>query len=67
MASVVLAGNMVVAILMAHTSDIFSVNPMTGGWTIELPMFYLLGAVALCFTGAGRYALTKGSALDRTS
>ena len=47
MASVVFAGNMIVAILMAHSADIFSINAMTGGCT-----------------GAGKYAVTKGSFLD---
>lgn len=64
LASVIFAGNMVVAILMAHASQIFSVDPMTGGWAIELPMLYLLGAAVLCFTGAGKYAVTKGTVLD---
>lgn len=63
-ASAVFAGNMVVAILMAHLGQIFSVDPMTGGWAIELPMLYLLGAVVLCLTGGDRYALTKGSVFD---
>ena len=55
---------MAVAILMAHLSVIFSVDPMTGGWAIELPMLYLLGAAVLCFTGGGKYALTKGHVTD---
>lgn len=63
-AAVVFAGNMVVAILMAHSSQIFSIDPMTGGWAIELPMLYLLGAAVLFFTGGGRYALTRRSVLD---
>jgi putative oxidoreductase len=63
-ASVVMVGNMAVAILMAHLSVIFSVDPMTGGWAIELPMLYLLGAAVLCFTGGGKYALTKGHVTD---
>ncbi|GAB6975229.1 DoxX family protein [Prevotella falsenii] len=63
-AAVVMVGNMVVAILMAHMGQIFTIDPATGGWAIELPMLYLLGAAALCFTGAGRFALTKGSVLD---
>src|SRR3712207_772911 len=63
-AAVVFAGNMVVAILMVHAGQIFSVDPMTGGWAIELPMLYLLGAGVLCFTGAGKYAVTHGSVLD---
>ena len=63
-AAVVMVGNMVVAILMAHWGHIFSVDAATGGWAIELPMLYLLGATVLFFTGAGKYAVTKGSVLD---
>lgn len=63
-ASAVFAGNMVVAIMMAHSADIFTVNAMTGGWTIELPMLYLLGAAVLCLTGAGKYAVTRGGVFD---
>ena len=63
-AAAVMVGNMAVAILMAHLGDIFSVDPMTGGWAIELPMLYLLGAAVLCLTGGGKYALTKGPITD---
>lgn len=63
-AAVVMVGNMAVAILMAHLPVIFSVDPATGGWAIELPMLYLLGAAVLCFTGGGKYALTKGHITD---
>ncbi len=63
-AAVVFAGNMAVAILMAHLGQLFSVDPMTGGWMPELPMLYLMGAVVLFFTGGGRYALTKNSVAD---
>ncbi|MDO5017537.1 MAG: DoxX family protein [Porphyromonas sp.] len=62
--SAVLAFNMLVAILMAHLGDLGSVNPMTGGWVVEVPALYLLGALALVFTGGGRYAVTKGTILD---
>jgi putative oxidoreductase len=64
LAAVIFAGNMVVAILMAHLGQIFSVDPMTGGWAIELPMLYLLGAAVLCLTGGGKYAVTRSSVLD---
>ncbi|MBM6992587.1 MAG: DoxX family protein [Prevotella sp.] len=63
-ASAAMVANMIVAILMAHLGTICSVDPMTGGWTAELPALYLLGAAALCFTGGGRYALTKGTIFD---
>jgi putative oxidoreductase len=63
-AAAALAANMVVAILMAHTDVLFTIDPNTGGWGVELPALYLLGALALCFMGGGRYALTKGTVLD---
>ncbi len=63
-AAVVMAGTMVVAILIAHLGDLCSINPQTGGWAIELPMLYLLGAGALFFTGGGKYSLTNSSVLD---
>jgi putative oxidoreductase len=59
-AAVAMVFNMIVAILMAHTSVIFSLTPQ-GGWAIELPMLYLLPALALVFTGGGRYALTRNN------
>ncbi|MGI6242376.1 MAG: DoxX family protein [Prevotella sp.] len=63
-AAAIMVGNMIVAILMAHTDVLFSINSSTGGWAVELPALYLLGALALCFTGGGRYALTRGTLLD---
>lgn len=64
LASVIMAGNMVVAILMAHLGTLFTVDPMTGGWAVELPMLYLLGAAALAFTGGGKYAITRSGVLS---
>lgn len=52
--------NMIVAILMAHLPVFFSLTP-EGGWALELPMLYLLPALALVFTGGGRYALTHNN------
>lgn len=63
-AAAALVGNMIVAILMAHADVLFTINPNTGGWAVELPALYLLGALAICFTGGGKYALTKGTVLD---
>ena len=60
-AAFILVGNMLVAILMAHGAMIFSLDPTTGGLAIEDPLLFLLGALALCFTGGGKYAVTKGN------
>lgn len=57
-ASAILAFNMIVAVAMAHSGDIFSLND-AGGWTIELPALYFFGAAALIFTGGGKYALSN--------
>lgn len=64
LASVIMAGNMVVAILMAHLGTLFTVDPTTGGWAVELPMLYLLGAAALVFTGGRKYAATRSGVLS---
>ena len=36
----------------------------TGGWAVELPMLYLLPALALVFTGGGRFAVSTKTWLD---
>lgn len=58
-AAALVAFTMVVAIGLAHLGDIFALSPY-GGWAIELNMFYLLGALALVFTGAGAYSVRRG-------
>ena len=63
LASLILAFNMLIAILMAHSSDIFSLNQF-GGWGIELQGLYLFGAVSLLFLGAGKYAISSNSTWD---
>ena len=63
LAAVVFAGNMVVAILMAHLSSI-SIDPMTGGLNIELPLLFLLGVAVLCRTEGGSSPLPRDSVLD---
>jgi putative oxidoreductase len=55
-AALVAAINMVVALLLAHTSQFVSINE-TGGWALELQGMYLAGALAVALLGAGRYSL----------
>ncbi|WP_298520040.1 DoxX family protein [uncultured Kordia sp.] len=59
----IIAFNFLVAILLAHSSDIFALNQF-GGWAIELQVVYLFGAITLFFTGAGNYALSTDSKWD---
>ena len=48
--------NMVFALLLAHTTQLFSLTK-TGGWALELQGFYLLTGLALFFLGSGRIAV----------
>lgn len=57
-AAVVFAGNCLVATLLVHSQDIFTISEQ-GGWTVELLGLFFFGAVALVFTGGGKYALSK--------
>ena len=59
-----IALNMLIAILLVHSSQLDEINPM-GGWMIELNALYLLGAIAIMLLGAGRISISKGKgALD---
>lgn len=62
-AAVVYASGALVAMLLAHSADIFSLSPY-GGWAVELLGLYLFGAVALFFTGAGKYAVSSNNKWD---
>ncbi len=55
--------NCVVAVLMAHMSDLFTISDH-GGYALELLALYLLGALALVFSGAGKYAVSAKNAWD---
>lgn len=57
-AAFILAINCVVAMLMVHSADIPTLNEQ-GGWAVELLGLYLFGALALVFTGGGKYALSN--------
>ena len=63
-AAVVMVGNMVVAVFMAHSGLLFSINEATGGWAVELPILYLLGSAVLVLTGGGKYAVTRRGILS---
>jgi putative oxidoreductase len=55
-AALIVAVNMVVALLLVHTGQFFSLSD-TGGWALELQGMYLGSAVALALLGAGRYSI----------
>lgn len=59
-----MAGTMIFAIYAVFLDQIFSLKEDTGAWAIELQVFYLMTAVVLFFTGAGRYAISSKHWLD---
>lgn len=60
LASLVLAFNMLLAILLVHSSDIFTLNKF-GGWAIELQALYLFGAISIFLLGAGKYTISANN------
>ena len=57
-ASLLLAFNMAVAILLAHGGSMFALSKH-GGLVIELPLFYLIASLIIYTLGSGRYAVNS--------
>jgi putative oxidoreductase len=55
-AALIVVVNMIVALLLVHTKQFFSLSE-TGGWALELQGMYLASGVALALLGAGRYSI----------
>jgi putative oxidoreductase len=62
-AAAIYAFNCLVAVLMAHSSEIFSMGEH-GGWAVELLGLYFFGALTLFFTGGGNIAVSKSNQWD---
>jgi len=60
-AALVLAFTMVVAWLLVGTGKTLMLDK-TGAWAIESLVYFFFGALAVAFSGAGRYSLASGSA-----
>lgn len=54
--ALLMVANMVIAILLVHTNDMFILTEH-GGWRLELQGFYMFGALAIVFLGSGRIAV----------
>lgn len=55
-AALVVAINMIVAVLLVHTAQFFTMTK-SGGWALELQGFYFASAIAVALLGAGRYSV----------
>ncbi|OWG38110.1 GntR family transcriptional regulator [Stutzerimonas stutzeri] len=54
--ALLMLGNLVVALALAHRDELWSLGSM-GGWAIELQGLFLFGALAIMLLGAGRYSV----------
>lgn len=59
----IIAVNMIVAIILVHQSQLLSLNKQ-GGWSLELQGMFLFGALAVALLGAGKYAMGKPGRLN---
>jgi putative oxidoreductase len=59
-AGLIVAFNMLMAVLLAHRADIFALDPRGGGAAIELQLLFALGGVAVWCLGSGKYAVSRG-------
>lgn len=57
--ALLVAGNMLVAVGLAHMNDVFTLTAQ-GGWGIELQALMLFGALASMLLGPGRWAVNDG-------
>jgi putative oxidoreductase len=60
LASLTIAFDMVMAVMLVMRSEVFALKQSGGGWGIELEAFFFIGACALFFMGSGKYGIMKG-------
>ena len=58
-AALVIAFDMFMAIFLARRGDVAKINPMGGGWAIELEVMFLVAALAIALMGSGRYGIGR--------
>lgn len=56
--ALIFAVNCLFATLLVHSQDVFTLNEQ-GGWTLELLGLFFFGAIALIFTGGGKYSVSN--------
>ncbi len=52
-AALVIAVNMVIAVLLVHATQLFTLNAKTGGLALELQALYFFSALAIALLGPG--------------
>ena len=59
-AALIVAINMVVAVALVHSGQLFTLGK-SGGWALELQGIYFSAAIAVALLGAGRFSLGGGN------
>ena len=62
-AAILFAVTMVVAAWLGHPDELFTLG-RNGEWSLEVIGLYFFGALALLFTGGGKYAVSRKSKWD---
>ena len=60
LAGIVIAIDLLMAIVLVLRERMFTVNQQAGGLAIELELFFLFGGLAIALLGSGRLALSRG-------
>ncbi len=54
-----IAVNMLFALGLVHGSELFIINPQSGGLAVETQYLFFFSAIALALIGPGRYAVNQ--------
>ena len=54
----IIALNMLFAIFLVHTAELFALG-QSGGWALELQGMFLFGAIAIALLGPGRFSINN--------
>ncbi len=55
---IIMAVNMVVAVALAHSSQLFDISK-SGGWELELQGFFLFTAIVVALIGPGKFGINR--------
>jgi len=66
LAALIIAFDMVMAIYLARSGDVTKINPMSGGWAIEIEALLLVAALTIAIAGGGQYGLSRNDPRSRS-
>lgn len=51
--------NMLAALFLVHRAELFTINPQSGGWSIEFQALILFSAIAVMLIGPGKAGINE--------